>query len=158
MHQTLKVVHGNVIEISFLDFEMESVGLGQCSHQLTIYDGATNEAQILFQGCGSVPPDNIVTSSNTAHIVYMISNYAFFGSKFKLRWTEEALRRRRIIPRNTTLCGENIILEQNGNKTFLTSPGYPQNYGNDLNCEWIIQTAGDMRIKMNIIKLELGDI
>ena len=52
-------------------------------------------------------------------------------------------------------CGGPIVLD-GGNYTYVNSPGYPGSYANHLNCEWIVQTSADMRIKLTIVRMQLG--
>ena len=154
---TITVADGSIVEVSFLDFEMESYSENHCTNTLSVLDGLTIDSPVLYQGCGSMLPNTVRSSANTAIVVWSISSYAMFGSKFKLRWRETALSSRRLISTgNTSYCGGNIVLDPRGNRTFLASPGYPENYENNLNCDWVVQTSEDMRIKMTILYLSLG--
>ena len=155
---TITVNEGNVVGINFIDFELEQYSDEYCLHTMKVYDGPSNESPVLYEGCGSTKPDPIQSSSNTATVVWSLTGYASFGSKFKLSWRSETRSRARLIPsnRNITACGGPIVLDPNGNRTYLSSPGYPQQYPSNLNCEWIVQTSEDRKIKMTIIRLRLG--
>ena len=61
------------------------------------------------------------------------------------------------MPRNSqgVNCGDSIFISS-GNRSYIKSPGYPSNYDDNLNCEWIIQTSEDMKIKVTIISLDIG--
>ena len=157
---TITVEEGKVIGIDFLDFELEQYSHEYCVHSLYVYDGPSSESTVLYHGCGSVLPDSVQSSSNEVTVVWSLENYAHFGSKFKLAWTAVTRSRSRLIPsnRNITECGGQIVLSANGTRTYLSSPGYPQGYENNLHCQWLIQTSEDMRIKMTIIRVRLGKL
>ena len=156
---TITVTDGRVIEITFVDFELERSHPNLCNDELRVLDGATDDAPVIFRGCGNALPDTLVSSSNTARILLKLTaSRGQFGSKFKLRWRESERTSMRLIPSgNTTLCGGKIILGAT-NYTYLSSPGYPTSYPNHLNCEWIVEAPADMRIKLRIIRMQLGNI
>ncbi len=53
-------------------------------------------------------------------------------------------------------CGvRNIYLTQNGKSTILQSPGYPNEYRNDLLCEWYVRTIGTTLVEINIIEFDM---
>ena len=96
---TITVAEGNIVEISFVDFEIERAHPDACYDELLILNGASDDSPVLFRGCGNVIPDSIVTSSNTARVLYKLtSNHAQFGSKFKLQWRASARTWVRMIP------------------------------------------------------------
>ena len=52
-------------------------------------------------------------------------------------------------------CGGDIELDPGGNVTRLTSPGWPENYPDNLVCEWRVRTGPGSRVKMKINSLQL---
>ena len=52
-------------------------------------------------------------------------------------------------------CGGDIELDPGGNVTRLTSPNWPENYPDNLVCEWTVRTAPGSRVKMKINSLLL---
>ena len=39
--------------------------------------------------------------------------------------------------------------------TRLTSPGWPEPYGHNLECEWVVRTRPGTRVKMRVNSLQL---
>ena len=53
-------------------------------------------------------------------------------------------------------CGSrNIYLGSDEEIITLTTPGYPMAYRNELICEWIVNSAGDRKIILDIIDFDM---
>ena len=75
----------------------------------------------------------------------------------RLRWREVSYAMLRPIgPRpSVSGCGGDLELDPGGNVTRLTSPGWPEPYGHNLECEWVVRTRPGTRVKMRVNSLQL---
>ena len=48
--------------------------------------------------------------------------------------------------------GDMVQCVMNG---VITSPGYPRNYGNDINLTWLIQVPEGLRVEIRFLSFEL---
>ncbi|XP_060536860.1 cubilin [Cylas formicarius] len=134
------------IQIIFKEFFMEEGEEGVChSTSLKVYDGPDTSSLLLGHFCGNSIPDPVTSSSNVVTIGMEVFS-SRMGSIFLFEW-EEIGSSPRLVSTNSSDCQESIFINEIHNYT-LKSPGYPNGYGSNLNCEWIFST-----IPMNHLKI-----
>ncbi|KAL3290304.1 hypothetical protein HHI36_023648 [Cryptolaemus montrouzieri] len=151
----VSVTFGKIISFTFKEMSLESYTDVDCSFSdLKIYDGIDASAPLLKDFCGFTIPEPLKTTSNVAFIEADIKSVRT-GTKFLIDWQEISSYVE--TPKNTTLiegCGSKEIIDVNTLKNYsLTSPGFPNGYSNDLNCEWIFSTT-----PMNHLRIIFGAI
>ncbi|XP_066263200.1 deleted in malignant brain tumors 1 protein-like [Branchiostoma lanceolatum] len=117
---TITVPEGSTVRLTLHSFQLEN------ADSLTIYDKDGDSATQLqsYTGVESVYP---ITSASNEMLVRFTSgpSYTAQGSIFSYTAT----------PTSGTRCGGNLTAPPVG---FVTSPNYPNDYGNEENCDWTI--------------------
>ncbi|KAH0809453.1 hypothetical protein GEV33_013339 [Tenebrio molitor] len=121
-----------------------------------VYDGADSDTPNLGSFCGTDTPDAVRSSSNIMLVKF--SGYSSTRSltRFILEWTEVNVNAPNKNSANKTkTCGTSEPLNINSlkNYTKISSPGFPNGYGPNQNCEWVFTT-----IQMNSIKMYIGEM
>ncbi|XP_063226608.1 cubilin [Bacillus rossius redtenbacheri] len=151
---------GMAISITFQDFYVSTDP--DCDIRvLKIYDGFDQTAPVLKSLCGPQLPDPITSSSNIVYIMFESSS-SWDGSWFLLSWlqVERQHGSAGLTPASSSGCGGSIVFPQDFNFTStsynITSPGFPQAYQNNLNCEWIVEAPSSyhLTLKFNQMNLE----
>ncbi|XP_044011009.1 cubilin [Aphidius gifuensis] len=156
----ITVDFGFSIKIEFYDFHMETYfSSSRCSYgaSLRVYDGYDDEAPTLKSICGIVTPDPIQSTSNIIYLVFGSSNVNE-GNWFHLHWYQ--------VPRQSTdgentdtvlsKCHEEISLVDSLNTTYyFNSPGWPDGYDINLNCNWIFTSPPGTHLVFRFISLDL---
>ncbi|XP_018577861.1 cubilin-like [Anoplophora glabripennis] len=144
------------ILLSFKDFYVESYSDECFSANFMVYDGVDETAPELKSICGIELPDPIKSSTNILYIT-MEYSYVRMGSKFLVEWLEISNERTNISSGTTNKdCGSSEVIDINTVGSYdLTSPGYPNGYKNNLNCEWIFSTISMNHLMVYIIDMNL---
>jgi len=108
-----------------------------------VYDGADAGAQLVgtFSGPDLPPP---VTSTGHELYVTLTSDYSLEGDGFTASWN--------------SLVSVADPCYNNTNQVLLTPQGYlgcPYGYGNNVNSTWLISIAGDFRVQLDFLTLNL---
>ncbi|XP_046335124.2 cubilin-like isoform X1 [Haliotis rufescens] len=123
------------VEVLFVDMEVVST----CAKDYLLFeDGTTNSARELAKICERTSPA-IVSSSNHMTIIFH-SDSNITGRGFRLQYSSV------IAP----VCGLSDLSASPVTWTYLTSPGYPSNYFNNLNCLWTISAPAGYEIKVEV--------
>ncbi|GBP07549.1 Cubilin [Eumeta japonica] len=128
-----------------------------CYNYLSIYDGYDDTASLLKEFCGLLNRDTIsLKSSNNVVYIKLKLDETNLGSKFHINWNK-ILENDEVIRDKGVNCGFNRTIHLSpGNVTEIKSPNFPNDYDNDLNCEWIFKTdpGNHVTIKFQIFNLE----
>ncbi|XP_046466404.1 cubilin [Neodiprion pinetum] len=143
------------IQITFEDFHLETY-TDDCNNLLTIYDGYDAYAPKLTENCGLILPESVKSSGNVVYIVFSTTVFRS-GSWFHLSWLE--------VPRDTdessfdtNECEEIISLSNSSNSTYVFhSPGWPEGYDNNLNCNWIFESSPGTHLALAFHTLDLEE-
>ncbi|KAK5640278.1 hypothetical protein RI129_011089 [Pyrocoelia pectoralis] len=155
---TITVTFGQAILISFVDFYVETYSDNDCFlNKMEIYDGYNDEGRLIETLCGINLPNSVRSSSNVVFIK-MVYDSIRHGSRFLLNWIEIE-----IMPKESTSvkpivegCGYNGVIDMTSRKIYvLKSPGYPNGYDNDLNCEWIFSTSPGYHLSVGFVRIDL---
>ncbi|KZC14141.1 Cubilin [Dufourea novaeangliae] len=151
----ISVKFQQVIRIEIKDMFIENSGSG-CYSYLRIYDGYNNEAPILLEACTLEPTQPMTTTSNVAYIE-LATVVVQSGSWFDLVWLE--------IPRDTegvdtagkvANCTEIVSLTTTKSFDF-TSPGWPNGYGDNLQCTWVFTSPPGTHLVLRVLVLDLEE-
>ncbi|KAL1132415.1 hypothetical protein AAG570_010370 [Ranatra chinensis] len=141
------------IKVSFNDVYVLD---GECNSEIVVYDGYDSSAQILIEACLPLPEPKI-SSSNVIFIEFQ-NYHRMFGTSFLLDWEEVS----KVIPETTikkdVSCVTRVELSGvrgNNNSYDFTSPGFPNGYGHNLHCTWIIETVPQNHLSLNFKVLDL---
>ncbi|XP_026541990.1 cubilin-like [Notechis scutatus] len=118
----LKSSHGNVLEIYFDQFHLESHPSCYFDY-LAVYDGNNSNSTMLGKFCGNQIPSTIRSSGNTMYI-NLNTGYSLNGRGFLAHFKQ--------------VCQGIIIANQS--QGILESLDYPNNYPPGVYCNWTIQT------------------
>ncbi|XP_021476232.2 cubilin [Oncorhynchus mykiss] len=87
--------------------------------------------------CGTSPPSITQTTDNNLHIRF-ISDATNEGSGFKL-----------IFEAHSQACGGSIVLSDSDPPGYITSPNYPQNYPQNMDCIWVITVPNGESVQID---------
>ncbi|KAG6453574.1 hypothetical protein O3G_MSEX008219 [Manduca sexta] len=144
------------ISISVDDMEIRSYG-DMCYNKLSIYDGYDESANLLKEFCGILGPTPKVlqTSSNAVYIKLFLDE-SNTGSMFHLTWanTDKGDEEEE----DKINCGFNQteIISPGTSKIF-TSPNYPDEYSNELYCEWLFKSSPGYHLSLNFDDFHLEE-
>ncbi|KAE8587887.1 hypothetical protein XENTR_v10022165 [Xenopus tropicalis] len=127
------------VTLEFQAFDIQS-SPGCVSDYIKIYDGPSKTSPVLEDracGIGLIP---IQIASTNQMLVEFVSDGVVTGTGFKATY-------------GSVQCGGAFYAP---NKTF-TSPGYPANYDNNLDCTWTITAPVGYKISLNMNDFELED-
>ncbi|KAK2582770.1 hypothetical protein KPH14_005035 [Odynerus spinipes] len=148
-----------VIRLELKELHVENIE-PLCVNYFKIYDGYNDEAPVLTEQCGVLPPEPLETSSNVAYVV-LYTNYVRYGNWFDLNWLQ--------IPKSTvdeeeakriklSKCTEEVSLasEHNISYTFW-SPGWPHGYEENLECAWLFTSPPGTHLVLRITSMNLEE-
>ncbi|XP_077113604.1 embryonic protein UVS.2-like isoform X1 [Ranitomeya variabilis] len=127
----------NQVSLTFVAFDVQSTP-NCASDYIMIYDGPTKRYPAIINrtcGSGAVPP--VIASTNQL-LVEFSSDSSVAGTGFKALYS-------------TVPCGGTYYAPQ-GN---ITSPNYPNNYGNNLSCNYTITAPVGRRIVLTISEFNM---
>ncbi|KAM3968031.1 cubilin [Aphomia sociella] len=144
-----------IISITIDKLEIRTHG-DVCYSSLTFYDGLDDEAPVLEQLCGILTEEKVIkTSSNAVYIklkLYEINS----GTLFHLRWGQESINTE---TSSTTInCGFNetkVVMQ--GHKIVFNTPNYPENYDDNLHCQWIFKSIPGQQVVVHFNNFEIEE-
>ncbi|XP_067663248.1 tolloid-like protein 2 isoform X1 [Haliotis asinina] len=140
---TISAPIGYKIEVKITDIFMDRY----CENNyLLLSDGPSAQDAQLEIYCGAISIRDVVSSSNYITITYH-NDGSFRGILFNLNYKS-------VIPAER-VCGSGRRSAEVSTTYYLTSPGYPGNYANDVSCTWTISTTTGNKIKVEIMFLSL---
>lgn len=142
---------GQVINLHFEYFDVEGSTLCRYDY-VSVHDGRTTSSRQIAKFCASVIPVSLQSSSNFMFVKFHSDTRRTYKG-FLAKWQSTNVRVR-TDPRHTTKCGGQIT-EPNGT---LTSPGYPNNYGSNLDCIWVITAPMGHHIKLEFKRFDIDKV
>uniref|UniRef100_A0A915J757 CUB domain-containing protein n=1 Tax=Romanomermis culicivorax TaxID=13658 RepID=A0A915J757_ROMCU len=139
----------------------ESVIFCRCLHnyvEIVVID-YYNEDHVSGRYCGNVAPPNLTTMQKGVDLVFSTSGARFYqGFKGTYRFIPE-----RAVPpprsfypgklnANAAGCGG---IAQGYHGGVIKSPGYPNDYPANVDCNWVIRVRQNMKIFIKVLELEL---
>lgn len=137
----IHVENGLQIRLNFTTFKVESESLvhGKCYDYLEIRNGRQSDSPLVGKFCGHGPMPEIVSHSNYLYLRF-ISDVSLEDKGFKLQYEATA-----------TGCGGTLTAESGS----IESPGYPNHYFSNMNCEWRIRVGQGSRISLTIVSIDI---
>ncbi|XP_041486764.1 cubilin isoform X1 [Microtus oregoni] len=86
--------------------------------------------------CGIYPPSTLFTSDNEMFVQF-ISDNSNSGQGFKIRYEAKSLA-----------CGGDIYIHDANSDGYVTSPNYPANYPQNVECIWILEAPSGKSIQL----------
>ncbi|KAI8440547.1 hypothetical protein MSG28_001789 [Choristoneura fumiferana] len=131
----------------------------ECSNYLAFYDGYDDNAQLLQELCGVLYDSSkeFKTSNNIVFVKLKLDN-SNTGSLFHVRWSKFYDVEDTVDEDGVVNCGANgtqLVLP--GKTIYVQSPGYPDSYENDLNCEWIYKAAPGRHFSVEFLDVKLEE-
>ncbi|XP_069334075.1 CUB domain-containing protein 2 [Eulemur rufifrons] len=131
------VAEGSSVLLTFHDFDLEYHDT--CDFDfLEIYNGAAaDKGNLLGRFCGQVPPPPFTSSWHVMSVVFHSDKHVAsrgFSAGYK-----------------KDVCG-GVLTSLSG---ALTSPEYPNNYPNNVECRWVIRAAGPATIKLVFVDFQV---
>ncbi|XP_046577731.1 deleted in malignant brain tumors 1 protein-like [Haliotis rubra] len=125
-------------KVLFLDLEK---GTSCVDDYLLFKDGTTNDAHQLAKICErrSTP---IVSCSNHMTIIFH-SDSTVTGGGFRLQYY------------SASVCGLSDISASSVTWKYLTSPGYPSSYDNNMYCKWTISAPVGFKVKVEVHSISM---
>ncbi|XP_073985355.1 cubilin-like isoform X1 [Rhodnius prolixus] len=160
----ITVQPSHAIRIAVIDLFIEKMDeVFECVGEIMVYDGYDSSARILKRICGIQIPEPFTSGSNVVYIEFLNFINAV-GSKFLIDWmqvpkeTGSSSKNQSVSILDGILCRTKVELSidpvKNNSYTF-SSPGFPEGYKTDLNCEWIIESEPQNHIEILFNKLDL---
>lgn len=142
----LRTDPNNVIQLDFKTFYLES----ECKNDFVkVYDAlAAIESRIMAEKCGYYSPNDPLgfTSSGNVMLVTLVTNDEGNFPGFRALATQVAKGSR------DASCGGILT----GNSGTFTSPNYPKYYPPNTRCEWTIEVASTMNVKLIFSKFMMS--
>ncbi|XP_064643493.1 cubilin-like [Lineus longissimus] len=152
---TITVAVGKRIRIVLENIDLESNT--RCFFDyLTFRDGGTSEAPTINSFCGAEVQPPFLSTGNQLNIKFH-SDWNREGHGFLFRWeaTDEGTVRTTGSPGNPSsmnvTCGETLLASARVQN--LSSPGYPSNYANSINCVWKIEADEGSKVWVNVTQV-----
>lgn len=120
-------------------FQVQGYGT-HCStgDYLEVRNGPDSSAPLLGERlCGATPPNPLQTTDNHLFISF-VSDASIEGSGFKL-----------VFEAHSQACGGVIELNDGDPPGYITSPNYPQNYPQNIDCFWVISVPNGEAVKID---------
>ncbi|XP_071942939.1 cubilin-like isoform X2 [Antedon mediterranea] len=135
---------GRTIQVNITEFQLQT-STNCDSDYLQFFNGESTNSPALGQPkyCGSVGVTMLTTSSNLV-VVKMVTDENTNNRGFRIVFT--ALQ---------TGCGDNIILNDQLQSGYFTSPGYPNNYPSSTECAWTISAPAGQAIQIDFLSIDI---
>ncbi|KAM4723164.1 embryonic protein UVS.2-like [Rhinophrynus dorsalis] len=125
------------VSLKFEAFDVQSSS--DCSSDyIKVYDGASTNSPLLLEktcGRGQIPP---LISSTNRMLVEFVSDASTTATGFKASYS-------------TVRCGGTYYTPSKN----ITSPGYPNNYPSNMDCEYLITAPPSYKVSLSISKFSL---
>ena len=157
---TITLMDNIIIRYNMLEFDVV------CNDKLTMYDSFNSDGKILFDGCDAylieVPSKKSGITTGSTMFIKFVSDHLLWGHGFLMDYTSEPSHE---IPPNPTpdpidqgTCGNDFVVA-GLTPLPIVSPGFPNNYANDLDCYWYLYTTANasMAIYFTEIDIERSD-
>ncbi|RWS30688.1 cubilin-like protein [Leptotrombidium deliense] len=105
-----------------------------CTNYVEVREGDTGEGPLIGRYCGKRVPAQIASQGNAMH-VYLHSNAIF----------------RAVYTTSTSVCGGYFEADEGH---FMT-PGYPNNYPTNIECEWVISASEGNKVSFSFIDFQI---
>ncbi|XP_015441120.1 cubilin isoform X1 [Pteropus alecto] len=139
-----QVIHGRILEI---DIELTQ----NCYYdKLRIYDGLGIHSRLIGTYCGTQTAS--FSSTRNSLTFQFSSDSSISGKGFLLEWFAMDTSVGALPTIATGACGG--FLRTGEVPAFLFSPGWPESYGNRVDCTWLIQ-APDSTVELNILSMDI---
>ncbi|KAM4718445.1 cubilin [Anableps anableps] len=120
-------------------FQIQGYGTGCSSGDyLELRNGPDGSSPLLGgRICGSTPPSALQTTDNHLYI-HFVTDSSNEASGFKLTFESYS-----------KACGGSIMLTDNDPPGYITSPNYPQNYPQNIDCNWVITVPDGEAVRID---------
>ncbi|CAK1552576.1 unnamed protein product [Leptosia nina] len=126
-----------------------------CNSKLIVYDGYDEESPILEELCGIIRNEDKILKTRSS-IIYLkfVVNEPEIGAIFHLKWSESDSDTTEL-KRN---CGFNQTkIVTSGQTSYFHSPKYPEEYGNDLKCEWLFEATEGHHLQLRFTDFKIEE-
>ncbi|XP_036767041.2 CUB domain-containing protein 2 [Manis pentadactyla] len=131
------VAEGSSVLLTFHSFDLEYHDT--CGFDfLEIYNGASgDQGNLLGRFCGQVPPPPFTSSWHVMSVIFHSDKHVA-SRGFSAGYQKD-------------VCG-GILTGLSG---VLTSPEYPNNYPNNMECRWVVRTTGPTTVKLVFVDFQV---
>ncbi|XP_059613843.1 cubilin homolog [Phlebotomus argentipes] len=132
---------GHNVQITWINFQIESED--SCAYDyVQFFDNSTHPARSVGKFCGSRTPP-VINSVETMMTVVFVTDESVNEGSFSFMVTFVDMSKS---------CGGNFYMSFG----YIRSPGYPEPYMNDRQCEWVIsvENGAQIELKANSFDLE----
>ncbi|XP_066271849.1 CUB and sushi domain-containing protein 1-like [Branchiostoma lanceolatum] len=137
------------IQLDFVTFGIEYGN--NCQYDFVhVLEGHLSGASFLGVFCGTSLPPTVRTVGNVMSVKFS-SDYSETRAGFKAKYS--------IV--TDCVYGENLTLTNSVTEGYITSPNYPGDYPNNIDCSWTITAPSTSRIQLDFLgmfNIEDGDI
>uniref|UniRef100_A0A8C6W9S3 Cubilin n=1 Tax=Nannospalax galili TaxID=1026970 RepID=A0A8C6W9S3_NANGA len=136
----LRAPQNHTISLFFHSFAVEASG--DCANDfLEVRNGGDSSSPLLDKYCGTLLPNPVFSQSNELYLRFK-SNSALSNHGYKIIWTS-----------SPTGCGGTLF----GDSGLFTSPGYPDAYPNNTQCEWTIVAPAGRPVTVRFFFIYIDD-
>ncbi|KAJ7371401.1 hypothetical protein OS493_025863 [Desmophyllum pertusum] len=154
----ITVPEGNIVKLSFDKFSLEESTTSGCTRDyVDVLDGNSSFSQSRGRFCGYTELPKDIRSSGRYMRVRFISDWLYtYYEGFKATFVAE----------DKTICPyhRQFVTAFSSHNTTLTSPYYPMNPANDLDCTWVLAVDSDLssdgyivKVTFSVLELECED-
>ncbi|XP_055295203.1 cubilin homolog [Sitodiplosis mosellana] len=138
----IQVEYGHLIEITLTDFDFSA--FTDCKQVGLIVSNNANATKVINRFCGTIQNNqkSVVTSSENTVYVHFYSDFSSPGRGFSATYKS--------VPAQ---CG-GIFASAQGN---ITSLNYPNNYPENIHCQWLLRTEVSHTISFQYTDFDLED-
>jgi hypothetical protein len=142
----IQIDDGLTLTLEFLNFTLES-SEGCKSDYVEVYDGASDNADLVGVYCGQTPP-GIITATDGALFVRFVSDESVEYQGFLARYGE---------PYDRTACTTSRPADITNGQGIFQSINYPADYPPNARCEWRFQGERDETWTVRFADFETED-
>ena len=151
---TIILPNDGIVKYKMIEFDVV------CNDKLTLYDG--EDASVIFEGCDDylIQQPGKASGFTQGPILFMefISDHVLWGHGFLMEYSAEISHDIPPWPTPDPIdqgtCGNDFVVV--GMEPLpIVSPGFPNNYANDLDCYWYLFTTWNASISIHFSSIDI---
>ncbi|XP_045491488.1 LOW QUALITY PROTEIN: cubilin homolog [Colias croceus] len=127
-----------------------------CDSKLIIYDGYDEDANVIEVMCGFLKNEvKVLQSSSSIVFIKFVITERHMSPTFHLKWSQADDYNENRLKKN---CGYNQTqIVTNAHSVSFHSPNYPEEYGNNMLCEWVFEAKPSYHLILTFDQFELEE-
>ncbi|CBY40558.1 unnamed protein product, partial [Oikopleura dioica] len=137
------------VKLEFMDVNL---GIMSCFYDyVKVFNGIRAQSPLFWDGTicqNALPSHPFISTGNTMRVEFEASGFGY-NAGFRANYTSNEPR----------FCGGELNIVNSTEISYIANPGYPEQYPNNTECEWLISTAAraNQTIFFEFVDLDLED-